>query len=148
MSVSSGTPLVAILKTVSEFCNLRCRYCYYRHLDQAQPHKIMSKAVLRATLEQIYQWPQGNVSLVWHGGEPLLATLDFYETAVEIQADLRHLRPQPVPASLQTNGVLVDRSWARFFARNRISVGVSIDGPPEIHDAQRVDAGGLGTFRK
>jgi uncharacterized protein len=81
--ILNSKPLIAIIKCVSEYCNLRCRYCYYRTLDQSQAGKVMPLTVLRRTLKQIYSWSPGVASIAWHGGEPLLATLGFFEAARE-----------------------------------------------------------------
>jgi uncharacterized protein len=108
----------------------------------------MPLTVLRRTLKQIYSWSPGVASIAWHGGEPLLATLGFFEAAREIQASLAATTGRRVANSVQTNGVLIDGRWAEFFAEASFTVGVSIDGPPNLHDAQRVDLGGGNTHRR
>jgi uncharacterized protein len=142
-------PLVAIIKTVSEFCNLRCRYCYYRGLDQGNSQKIMPTEVLHKLTSQILQWDRPKASFVWHGGEPLLAGIEFYQAAVaqQSQVNARLKLNRQIVNSIQTNGILVNEEWAELFSRYRFIVGVSVDGPEHIHNRQRIDLGGRGTYR-
>ena len=91
--------------------------------------------------------PGPAVSFVWHGGEPVLAGLDFYRRAVELQ---KKYLPEGWECwnNLQTNGVLLDDEWCGFLAREHFDVGVSVDGAPWLHDRYRLDAGGRGTYEQ
>lgn len=86
------------------------------------------------------------LSFAWHGGEPLLAGIDFYKKAVALQK--KYAEGREVENSIQTNGLLVNREWCDFFRDNNFLVGISIDGPEDIHDAHRFDAGGQPTFAR
>ena len=87
------------------------------------------------------------IQFIWHGGEPLLLGLEFYTKALRLQQEFK--RPgQMITNSLQTNGTLVDDSWCDFFKQFGFSIGISIDGPAEIHDRNRFDAAGRGSFAK
>lgn len=131
-------------KTVSDDCNIACDYCYYRtcHGDVAR-HRI-DHALLEHTIREYMQASNGAAAFAWQGGEPLLAGLPFFERVVALQA--KHALCNTVIANaLQTNGMLLDDAWARFFRRYNFLVGVSVDGPQQMHDAHRVTATGKGT---
>ncbi len=136
-------------KPVGPVCNLECTYCYYldtRHL-YSRPHQFrMSEATLESLIRQYIEASPGPiVQFVWHGGEPTLAGLDFYRTAVELQK--RYL-PQGWSCwnNLQTNGILLDDEWCSFLAEARFDVGISIDGTQWLHDMYRKDRSGHGTY--
>lgn len=139
----------AMAKPVGATCNLDCTYCYY--LDKAlqapknDPAEVMSDELLETFVRQYIEANQVPVvSFCWHGGEPLLAGLDFYRRAVELQE--RYRGDKRIENSLQTNGTLLTDEWARFFADHHFLVGVSIDGPAEVHDANRRNRAGEPTF--
>ena len=125
-------------------CNLRCAYCFY--LEKAALHPapapVMSDAVLdayvRGYIASIRE--EDEVAFTWQGGEPTLAGLDFYRRAVALQQ--RYGRGRIITNSFQTNGVLLDAAWCDFFARHDFLVGLSLDGPADIHDAYRPTASG------
>ena len=147
-SPSTATTAVTIAKPVGPICNLHCEYCYY--LDKADlfaPDERfrMSEPVLRAYLTNAIAGAHASpVHVVWHGGEPLLAGRAFYERAFAIQAELA---PEGWTwlNSFQTNGTLLDDSWADFIAEHHIAVGLSLDGGPTTHDALRRDRHGRST---
>lgn len=141
---SDGRFLQALIKPVGDRCNLRCRYCF--NAPHAQT-PVMSLDVLeRITAETLKTFPDG-VSFSFHGGEALLAGLDFFRAALDFQA--KHASPgQYIKNSVQTNGTLITPQWAEFFATAKFKVGVSIDGPPTVHDTNRVDAAGRGSFER
>src|SRR5258705_11969219 len=94
-------------------------------------------------LHESHRTPQGTVA--WQGGEPTLMTLDFFRRAVELVE--RHRQPgQFVKQTFQTNGILLDDDWCGFFKEHDFLVGLSVDGPRELHDTYRRDRGGGGTF--
>lgn len=134
-------------KTVADDCNLACDYCYYSRgggRPASGRHRI-DHALLESTIREYMARSRGAVCFAWQGGEPLLAGLQFFEEAVALQ--VRHAPPGATISNvLQTNGTLLNDGWARFFRRYNFLVGVSIDGPREIHDAHRVTATGKGSF--
>lgn len=136
-----------MLKPAGSACNLDCRYCYY--LDKAAQYggrqAVMSDELLELYVRQYIQANEvPTVQFCWHGGEPLLLGLDFYRKAVALQR--RYADGKHIENTLQTNGVLIDETWAEFFTANAFLVGVSLDGPEEIHDAFRTTKGGAPTF--
>jgi uncharacterized protein len=127
------------------FCNIDCAYCY---LSERQSTAAMSLETLDQACTLVFD--SGllgrRLDVAWHGGEPLVVPLEWYEKAFELMENRR-------PAALelkhrfQTNGLLVDEAWARFFARTKTRVGLSIDGPAELHDANRRTRRGAGTHQ-
>ncbi|MFC5175751.1 anaerobic sulfatase maturase [Nocardioides taihuensis] len=141
-------PFHVMAKPTGPACNLACDYCFY--LDTSRlfpdPHTRMSEDVLSRYLEQLFAGqPDGEVVVAWQGGEPTLRGIDFYRKAVELER--RFARPgQTVLNTLQTNGVLLDRPWVTFLRRQGFLVGLSIDGPAEVHDAYRRNHAGRPSF--
>jgi len=138
-----------LLKPVAAACNLRCTYCYYRGSGHAEPGAgsslpRMRADVLEAVLRAYLQTNQAIYSMVWHGGEPTLLPCAFYKEAVALQK--RFAPPGArIANSIQTNGTLVTDELAAFMAHYRFLCGVSLDGPPPIHDAGRKTKAGHGT---
>ena len=138
-------PFTLMVKPVGNACGLRCTYCYYLHAAGSSPEGRMRTDTLRTLLKQyIAASPGPVITLTWHGGEPMLAGLDFYREAVALQ---KELLPEGWECwnNLQTNGILLDDSWCAFLAEERFDVGVSIDGPAFQHDLYRKDTAGNGT---
>ena len=136
-----------MLKPAGSLCNLVCAYCYY--LDKAEIYSgrepRMSVEVLEAvTRAYIEANDVPEVQFIWHGGEPLVMGLDFFRKAVEFQR--LYADGKTVRNCIQTNGTLVTPEWAGFFRDNGFLVGLSLDGPREIHDRYRLDRGGRPTF--
>ena len=137
-------------KPCGPLCNLDCVYCFYSHKkDQHDPsyNWTMDHETLELFVrDYIRSQPPGYpVQFVWQGGEPTLLGIDFFEEAVTLQN--RYRAPgQRVTNAFQTNATLVDETWASFFREQGFLVGVSIDGPKEIHDHYRIDQGGRGSF--
>lgn len=133
---SASTAFSAMVKPVGSACNLRCSYCYYLDKEILHHHGVMSIELLE---QFIKQYIEGNavdeVTFCWHGGEPLLAGLPFYERALEFQA--KYAGAKKITNTLQTNGTLVTDELAQFFAANDFLVGISIDGMEEVHNATR-----------
>lgn len=142
-------PLSVMFKTVSTDCNLDCSYCYYRaSLEGARSRRRIEPAVLETFIPQYLRYvaDAGVASFAWQGGEPTLAGKAFFRQALDLQA--RHALPGTIISNaIQTNATLIDQEWAELFAAYRFLVGVSIDGPPEVHDLERKDRGGHGSFR-
>jgi len=144
-------PFNIMAKPVCGVCNLDCRYCYYtskpRELYPGVERFMMSDAVLEAFVSQYIQAMPLHCEFGFQGGEPMLAGLEFYEKAVALQKQHR-LGGQRIHNALQTNGTLLDEAWCEFLAREKFLVGISIDGPPQWHDAFRVDHAGRPTFHR
>jgi uncharacterized protein len=133
------------VKPAGALCNLDCQYCYYRNKSSLYPEAgsfRMPESLLEEYIVQHFQAATGpEVNFSWHGGEPTTLGISFFQKAVELQ--LKH-KPtgRRVRNGIQTNGILLDEAWCRFLARENFSVGLSIDGPAELHDAYRVTRGG------
>ena len=146
---SRRTAFSSMIKPIGSLCNLDCSYCYY--LDKAELYGRRQPKMNYELLEEfIRQYIEANdipvVTFGWHGGEPLLAGLDYYRKAVEFQQ--KYKGDKKIDNNIQTNGTLLNREWCEFFRENNFLVGVSIDGPKDIHDAYRLDKGGKPTFDK
>ena len=138
-----------MLKPAGSLCNLGCAYCYY--LDKADIYggrePRMNLEMLETVIrEYIAANDVPEVTFNWHGGEPLVLGLDFYRKAMELER--KYADGKTVFNTLQTNGTLLTPEWADFLRENRFLVGISIDGPRDIHDKYRKDRGGAGTFDK
>ncbi len=129
-------------------CNLACSYCYYlgkAGLFPAQPTPLMNDNLLETYIRQHIEAHQGKVvQFSWHGGEPTLLGLDYFRRIVLLQQ--KHCpQGKRVANGIQTNGTLLNDAWARFLAKHRFSVGLSLDGPQKIHDLYRKTRQGLGS---
>ena len=136
-----------MLKPAGSLCNLDCHYCYY--LDKAGIYggrePVMSLEMLETVVrDYIAANDVPEVMFNWHGGEPLVLGLDFYRKALEFQR--KYADGKQVRNTLQTNGTLLTREWADFFRDNGFLIGISLDGPKEVHDKFRKDKGGAPTF--
>ena len=136
-----------MIKPVGSLCNLRCHYCYY--LDKAEIYggrePLMSEQMLEHFVkEYIAANDVPEVFFNWHGGEPLLAGLDFYRKAIALQR--KYGSGKKIHNTLQTNATLMTREWAEFFRDNGFLIGVSLDGPQKVHDAYRTGKGGASVF--
>lgn len=128
-------------------CNLACKYCYNE--DAREP--VMLESTLRRVIEQTFTYvkeyaPERLVSFIWHGGEPMIAGLSFFERAAEIQEE--YAMDLKYNNSIQTNGTLLDQQWLEFFKSMGFTVSISIDGPRDLHDSCRIDRHGRGSFDK
>ncbi|MBO9601241.1 MAG: anaerobic sulfatase maturase [Novosphingobium sp.] len=147
--VPSTTGFHAMAKPSGPACNLDCSYCFYLEKEALFPGKQMrrmSNEVLEAHVRNtIASTPRGQpVMFTWQGGEPTLLGLDFYRRAVALQA--LHGEGRRIDNGFQTNGTLIDDEWAAFLAENQFLVGLSLDGPREIHDRFRRYRSGAPTF--
>jgi len=137
-----------MLKPRGAICNLDCKYCYFLSKEMLYPGSRFRMADdLLETYTQQYIAAQRvpEVTFAWQGGEPTLMGLDFFKRAVALQQKYRKPGMQ-IHNAFQTNGVLLDDEWGRFFHQHKFLVGLSVDGPKPIHDAYRVDKGGNPTF--
>ena len=139
-----------MLKPAGATCNLRCSYCYYlekgRLYGQEHPHDISDRLLEKFIKEYLEAQTMSQVLFVWHGGEPLMRPLSFYEKALRLERIYAHGRQ--TDNVIQTNGTLLTDEWCGFFKRNNFLVGISIDGPQEMHDPYRRNANNAPTFEK
>lgn len=137
IAIPFGSPLYVMLKPIGSRCNLSCRYCYYLEKAKLYPQQApLSEELLETFIQQYIEaqtMPQ--VLFTWHGGEPLLRPLSFYQRALELQQ--LYARGRQIDNCLQTNGTLLTDEWCEFLRENRFLVGISIDGPQIFHDAYR-----------
>ncbi|MEN8174069.1 MAG: anaerobic sulfatase maturase, partial [Chloroflexota bacterium] len=131
-------------------CNLNCRYCYFLKKESLYPDSSfrMSDEILETyTKQYIEAQSVPEVTFAWQGGEPTLMGLEFFQRAVALQKKYR--KPgMRIHNALQTNGTILDDTWCQFFKQNNFLIGLSLDGPQQMHDAYRVDKGGKPTFDK
>ena len=139
-----------LVKPVSADCNSRCAYCFYRRTEALYPEPArhrMSAELLEQMVREFLELRQPETIFSWQGGEPTLAGLDFFEQVVRLEQ--AYGRPgQAVGNALQTNGTRLDQDWAGFLAEYRFLVGLSLDGPEEIHNTYRRNAFGQGSFEQ
>ena len=133
-----------LAKPTGPICNLDCEYCFFLTKEELYPGDRfrMTDDVLETYIRQLLEsQPDGEVNVAWQGGEPTLMGVDFFRRAVALAERLR--RPgQQLLHTIQTNGTLLTDEWGQFLAEHRFLVGLSIDGPPEMHDRFRVDKKG------
>jgi uncharacterized protein len=137
-----------MLKPRGPVCNLACAYCYYLSKADLYPgadFRMADEVLETFTRQYIAAQRVPEVTFGWQGGEPLLMGLDFFRRAVALQEKYRKPGMRIVNA-LQTNGTLLDDDWCRFLREHDFLVGLSLDGPREVHDAYRVDKGGNSSF--
>ena len=140
-------PFTLLIKPSGSDCNVDCTYCFYkcRPAEIGEGRQRMSDEVLETLIKDYMQLGFPLAGFAWQGGEPTLMGLDFYKKAVELQKKYGK-SGQEVGNSLQTNAILLDEKWCRFLCESKFLVGVSIDGPKELHDYYRVDHSGAGTW--
>lgn len=143
-------PLYVMLKPASDHCNLACKYCYYLEknalYDSNSQHWMTDELLEQFTKRYIEAQTMDSVLFTWHGGEPLLRSLDFYKKAMALQR--KYARGKHIDNAIQTNGTLLTDEWCDFFAQNHWLVGISIDGPQDFHDHYRKTPTGNGTWEK
>ena len=138
------TQLVIIQPT--SFCNINCRYCYLPHRRVA---RRISVETLSQTFKMLFASPfvSDDIEFVWHAGEPLVLPIGFYERAFQLQEEW-NINSVRIVNSFQTNATLITQKWCRFFKVHNVHIGVSLDGPSHMHDANRIDRAGRGTFER
>jgi uncharacterized protein len=128
------------------FCNIACKYCY---LPERSNTASMSLETVSAVMKKVFAsgWSAPWLTVIWHAGEPLVMPIEYYEKAFAL---VEELRPDGIEVrhAIQTNGMLINQAWCDFFKQWNVGLGVSIDGPQPIHDANRVTRSGRGTFDK
>jgi len=139
-----------ILKPRGAVCNLNCQYCYYLGKKKLYPDsdpRMDDETLAEFTRQYIEAQHIPEATFSWQGGEPTLMGLDFFERAIALQQKYR--KPgMRIYNALQTNATLLDDAWCRFFKEHEFLIGVSLDGPPQCHDAFRVDKNGRPTFQR
>ncbi len=148
-AAAKPTAFHLLAKPTGAVCNLDCSYCFFLSKEMLYPGSRFRMAdelletYLRQLIESHARVPE--VTIAWQGGEPTLMGVEFFRRSVELAE--RHLKPgQRAAYTIQTNGTLIDEEWAAFFAEHGFLVGLSIDGPRELHDTYRVNKGGKGSF--
>ena len=143
-------PLYVMLKPAGAHCNLACKYCYYLEKNKlyptAQRHLMSDEMLEQFTREYIEAQTMSQVLFTWHGGEPLLRSIDFYRKALSLQQ--KYAGGRRIDNVIQTNGTLLTDEWCEFFAQNHWLVGISIDGPQPYHDHYRLTAAGKTSWQK
>lgn len=137
-----------LVKPAGPDCSMACGYCFYSGTSSLYPGSAhrMTNDVLERLMRDFLSTPAGELTIGWQGGEPTLMGLPFFEKAVALEE--RHGAGKTVGNGLQTNGLLIDRAWAKFLKKYNFLVGLSIDGPEEVHDHYRVLRGGGGTHAR
>ena len=142
VAIPFGRPLYVMLKPAGSRCNLDCTYCYYREkgklYEESSNDRVLSDELLETFISQYIEaqtLPQ--VLFTWHGGEPLMRPLAFYQRALQLQR--RYARGRQIDNCLQTNGTLLTDEWCEFLRENGFLVGISIDGPQAFHDEYRLN---------
>jgi uncharacterized protein len=137
-----------VAKPLGPLCNLNCEYCFYCEKQALfgadEEYRMTDKVVSAFVRNYITSQPTPVVEFVWQGGEPTLSGIDFFRRAIDLQKTFAHRKT--IRNSLQTNGTLLTDEWCRFLKRHDFMVGISLDGPREIHDRYRHDRQGKGTF--
>lgn len=140
-------------KPIGPICNIDCKYCFYLEKENLYPKKrgksnwAMDNEILETFIKQkIESTELQEESFAWQGGEPTLLGVDYFRGVVELQK--RYANGKKINNAFQTNGILLDDEWCKFFAENNFLIGLSIDGPRELHNKYRVDKGGKPTFDK
>ena len=143
-------PLYVMLKPAGAHCNLACKYCYYLEKNKlyptAQRHLMSDEMLEQFTREYIEAQTMNQMLFTWHGGEPLLRSIDFYRKALSLQQ--KYAGSRRIDNVIQTNGTLLTDEWCEFFAQNHWLVGISIDGPQPDHDHYRLTAAGKPSWKK
>jgi len=140
-----------LIKPASSLCNLRCKYCFY-HDEAAKritgSYGIMDTATLENIVRRVFDAATGEVTFAFQGGEPTLAGIDYYRTLFTL-CERYNTKKIKVSYAIQTNGILTaaDERWAEMFAEHDFLVGISVDGIRDIHDTNRIDANGNGTYK-
>jgi uncharacterized protein len=143
-------PFSLMTKPAGSLCNLNCSYCFYLEKHKLYSDPVPTRMSDRLLEEYIFQYidsqPISEVHFVWQGGEPCLMGIDFYKKALALQR--KYAAGKQIENAFQTNGILLNDEWCRFFHDNRFLVGISIDGPKALHDKYRLTRKNGSTFEK
>jgi uncharacterized protein len=149
--VKASSEFQVFVKPIGSICNLGCRYCYYLEKEHLYPEgesfRMPDEVLEEYIVQHIDASPETVIRFSWHGGEPTVLGLDYFRKVVELQR--RHLTPgRRIVNGIQTNGTLLDEGWCRFLAAEGFAVGLSLDGPQEMHDRFRVTKDGGPTYEQ
>lgn len=143
-------PVNVLVKPASSACNMRCTYCFYRDVScnrEEEFQGMLSPQTMEAVVSGAMEYAEGSCSFLFQGGEPTLAGLDFYRHVVSLAE--RYAKPGvAVSYAIQTNGYHLDEEWCAFFKEHSFLVGVSLDGPADLHNLNRQDSGGKNTYNQ
>lgn len=143
-------PLNLLIKPASGYCNFKCKYCFYEdvaHNREVQSYGFMSTKTLEQIVKKALKFAKDECTFTFQGGEPTLVGLDFYKDLIKFQKKYNK-KGLKIHNSIQTNGYLIDKEWAKFLHNNNFLVGISLDGTKEINDINRIDANKEGTYDK
>jgi uncharacterized protein len=144
----AARPFHVLTKPIGPICNLDCKYCFYLEKERLYNHEPtwrMSPDVLDSYIRQyIESQPTDEIYFAWQGGEPTLLGVNFFRNVIELQS--RYANGRKIHNAIQTNGTLLDDDWCGFLSEHQFLVGLSIDGPRELHDVYRVDKKNAPTF--
>lgn len=135
----ADTQDASFIVKITDKCNQNCQYCYYRNNALSDSRLTMSSETLRYLIEKLIDYNRKFATFVWHGGEPLMAGRDLFENIVAYQQKALHATGDNIQVvnCIQTNGLLLDDEWASFFKRHGFNVSISLDGPKDLHIANR-----------
>ncbi|WP_407311840.1 anaerobic sulfatase maturase [Desulfosporosinus sp. SB140] len=143
-------PLNILIKPMSSNCNLRCKYCFYHSIAENREtysYGLMDSETLEILVEKALAYADQYCTFAFQGGEPTLTGLKFFEKLIELQKEY-NVKNLKINNVLQTNGMIIDTAWARFLAEHNFLVGISLDGPKDIHDYYRIGINCKGSFSK
>src|SRR5215467_7529852 len=145
IDASAGPRLRLLVLQPTPFCNIDCSYCY---LSNRRSRTRMTLETFALVCQRVFESPflDRRLTIAWHGGEPLAVPIAWYHDAIAIMEERRPAALE-VTHRFQTNGLLLNEAWARFFARTGARIGLSIDGPSDLHDANRRTRAGVGTHQ-
>ncbi len=149
--IKASREFQVFVKPIGAICNLGCHYCYYLKKEHLYPKgetfRMPNEILEEYIVQHIETSPETVIRFSWHGGEPTILGLDYFRKIVEIQRN--HQPPNRyITNGIQTNGTLLDEKWCRFFATEGFAVGLSLDGPQEMHDQYRVTKDQKSTHRQ
>ncbi|CAM4384697.1 anaerobic sulfatase maturase [Vibrio agarivorans] len=138
-------------KPSGSVCNIDCEYCFYLEKEKLYPERQknwrMNEETLEVFIQQYIDAQSGdNVQFAWQGGEPTLLGIDFYKKVIELCE--KYGSDKTISHAFQTNGIVINDEWCELFKNNNFLIGVSIDGPEDLHDAYRTNTSGRGTHDK
>ena len=143
-------PVSLLIKPASSNCNLRCEYCFYHSIAenrQIDSYGIMDTETLEVLVKKALEYSDDICTFAFQGGEPTLAGLEFYKKLIEFVTKYNNKNVK-INYAIQTNGIIIDDKWAEFLAANNFLVGLSLDGPKDIHDSHRVMPNGKGSYSR
>ncbi|MGC6455204.1 MAG: anaerobic sulfatase maturase [Coraliomargaritaceae bacterium] len=146
---TSSQPFHVMAKAIGPICNLDCKYCFYLEKEKLYPDnekwKMSDERLETFVRDFIASQPGNEVTFAFQGGEPTLLGVNYFRKVVEFQK--KHANGKQISTAFQTNGTLLDEEWGAFLAENNFLVGLSIDGPEDVHNANRVDKKGRDTYK-